>query len=174
MEFHYKPNYTTGVVANLLGISQQTVIRCIDRGEMKAFLVPGSRFRRVPHEHLLGWLDGRPGFEHALARLTTIGAAEAPPATDAFGSLEVFTTGDLARLFGWAPRTSAKILDAGEIPSYRIPGSGDRRVARKALAAYLAAAGPELDDVRRRFEARTEAPGAELPLEASADVEAVA
>lgn len=39
---------TTGDVACYAGISQQTVIRCFDTGQLKGFRVPGSRFRRVP------------------------------------------------------------------------------------------------------------------------------
>lgn len=40
--------FTTGQVAKMLGISQQTVIRCVDRGRLKGFRLPGSRFRRIP------------------------------------------------------------------------------------------------------------------------------
>ena len=38
--------YTTGEVADICKVSQQTVIRCFDSGKLKGFRVPGSRFRR--------------------------------------------------------------------------------------------------------------------------------
>jgi two-component system OmpR family response regulator len=33
-------------------VSQQTIIRCFDSGQLKGFRVPGSRFRRIPREQL--------------------------------------------------------------------------------------------------------------------------
>jgi DNA-binding response OmpR family regulator len=33
-------------------VSQQTIIRCFDSGQLKGFRVPGSRFRRIPREAL--------------------------------------------------------------------------------------------------------------------------
>lgn len=152
----YRRNYSTGEVASLLGVSQQTVIRCMDSGEIPSFRIPGSKFRRTAHESLMAWLEGRPDMGHVLDRLKGFVGSELPGSAahgEAFGSLEVFTTGDLGRLFGWTPRTAAKILDSGEIPSYRVPGSADRRVTRSQLKAYLDSCGPELDPVRQKFEA---------------------
>lgn len=48
--------YTTGEVAEVCKISQQTVIRCFDNGRLKGFRVPGSRFRRIPRENLLQFM----------------------------------------------------------------------------------------------------------------------
>ena len=48
--------YTTGEVAAICKISQQTVIRCFDNGKLKGFRVPGSRFRRIPRESLLQFM----------------------------------------------------------------------------------------------------------------------
>ena len=45
--------YSTGEVAAICKVSQQTVIRCFDSGRLKGFRVPGSRFRRVPRESLV-------------------------------------------------------------------------------------------------------------------------
>lgn len=152
----YRRNYSTGEVASLLGVSQQTVIRCMDSGEMPSFRIPGSKFRRTAHESLVAWLEQRPEFAFALDRLKGFVGSELPGSAvhgEAFGDLEVFTTGDLGRLFGWVPRTAAKVLDSGEIPSFRVPGSADRRVARSQLKAYLDSCGPELDPVRRKFDA---------------------
>ena len=51
-----KSVYTTGEVAEICNVSQQTVIRCFDSGKLKGFRVPGSRFRRIPHESLLQFM----------------------------------------------------------------------------------------------------------------------
>lgn len=49
---HMKPVYTTGEVARICRVSQQTIIRCFDNGKLKGFRVPGSRFRRIPLDSL--------------------------------------------------------------------------------------------------------------------------
>jgi len=51
-----KSVYTTGEVADICKVSQQTVIRCFDSGKLKGFRVPGSRFRRIPRESLLQFM----------------------------------------------------------------------------------------------------------------------
>ncbi|MFQ5590186.1 MAG: response regulator [Phycisphaerae bacterium] len=51
-----KPVYTTGEVAQICKVSQQTVIRCFDSGRLKGFRVPGSRFRRIPREALVSFM----------------------------------------------------------------------------------------------------------------------
>src|SRR5205085_3648288 len=38
--------------AKICKVSQQTIIRCFDNGQLKGFRVPGSRFRRIPREAL--------------------------------------------------------------------------------------------------------------------------
>ena len=52
--------FTTGEVAKLCGVSQQTIIRCFDDGRLSGFKVPGSKFRRIPREELLKFLRSRP------------------------------------------------------------------------------------------------------------------
>jgi excisionase family DNA binding protein len=47
-----KQVYTTGEAAKICKVSQQTIIRCFDNGQLKGFRVPGSRFRRIPREAL--------------------------------------------------------------------------------------------------------------------------
>jgi len=47
---------TTGEAAKVCKVSQQTVIRCFDSGQLKGFRVPGSRFRRIPREHLFSFM----------------------------------------------------------------------------------------------------------------------
>jgi excisionase family DNA binding protein len=51
-----KSVFTTGEVAEICNISQQTVIRCFDTGRLKGFRVPGSRFRRIPRESLVQFM----------------------------------------------------------------------------------------------------------------------
>lgn len=48
-----KQVFTTGEVAQVCKVSQQTVIRCFDSGKLKGFRVPGSRFRRIPRDALI-------------------------------------------------------------------------------------------------------------------------
>jgi len=47
-----KTVFTTGEAAKICKVSQQTIIRCFDSGQLKGFRVPGSRFRRIPREQL--------------------------------------------------------------------------------------------------------------------------
>lgn len=48
--------FTTGEVADICKVSQQTVIRCFDSGRLKGFRVPGSRFRRIPRDALITFM----------------------------------------------------------------------------------------------------------------------
>ncbi|MCI0498276.1 MAG: response regulator [Planctomycetales bacterium] len=48
--------FTTGEAAQICNISQQTIIRCFDSGRLGGFRVPGSRFRRIPREHLIKFM----------------------------------------------------------------------------------------------------------------------
>ncbi len=51
-----KTVYTTGEAAKICKVSQQTIIRCFDSGQLKGFRVPGSKFRRIPHDCLLAFM----------------------------------------------------------------------------------------------------------------------
>jgi excisionase family DNA binding protein len=51
-----KSVYTTGEVAQICKVSQQTVIRCFDSGRLRGFRVPGSRFRRIPRDSLITFM----------------------------------------------------------------------------------------------------------------------
>ena len=51
-----KEVFTTGEVARVCKVSQQTVIRCFDNGKLRGFRVPGSRFRRIPRDALLAFM----------------------------------------------------------------------------------------------------------------------
>ena len=47
-----KTVFTTGEAAKICKVSQQTIIRCFDSGQLRGFRVPGSRFRRIPRDVL--------------------------------------------------------------------------------------------------------------------------
>jgi excisionase family DNA binding protein len=47
-----KTVFTTGEAAKICKVSQQTIIRCFDSGQLGGFRVPGSRFRRIPRDVL--------------------------------------------------------------------------------------------------------------------------
>jgi excisionase family DNA binding protein len=51
-----KQVYTTGEAAEVCRVSQQTIIRCFDSGRLNGFRVPGSRFRRIPHDELVRFM----------------------------------------------------------------------------------------------------------------------
>ncbi len=51
-----KTVFTTGEAAKICKVSQQTIIRCFDSGQLKGFRVPGSRFRRIPRELLYSFM----------------------------------------------------------------------------------------------------------------------
>ena len=52
MDARMKTVFTTGEAAKVCKVSQQTIIRCFDNGQLKGFRVPGSKFRRIPRESL--------------------------------------------------------------------------------------------------------------------------
>lgn len=52
-----KKTYSTGEMAALCSVSQQTIIRCFDAGLIRGFRVPGSRFRRIPHAEAVRFME---------------------------------------------------------------------------------------------------------------------
>src|SRR5205823_7099322 len=52
MSERMKTVFTTGEAAKICKVTQHTIIRCFDNGQLKGFRVPGSRFRRIPREAL--------------------------------------------------------------------------------------------------------------------------
>jgi len=51
-----KAVYTTGEAATITRLSQQTIIRCFDNGQLQGFRVPGSKFRRIPRDALVRFM----------------------------------------------------------------------------------------------------------------------
>lgn len=56
MAARQKAVYTTGEAAEICRLSQQTIIRCFDSGQLQGFRVPGSKFRRIPRKALLAFM----------------------------------------------------------------------------------------------------------------------
>ncbi len=52
-----KQVFTTGEAAGICKISQQTIIRCFDSSRLSGFRVPGSRFRRIPRDDLIRFMQ---------------------------------------------------------------------------------------------------------------------
>ena len=52
-----KQVFTTGEAAKICNVSQQTIIRCFDSGRLHGFKVPGSRFRRIPRNELIRFMQ---------------------------------------------------------------------------------------------------------------------
>ncbi|MFI4896668.1 MAG: response regulator [Phycisphaerales bacterium JB059] len=52
-----KKIFTTGEAAKVCKVSQQTIIRCFDSGRLSGFRVPGSRFRRIPRDELIRFMQ---------------------------------------------------------------------------------------------------------------------
>lgn len=52
----HKSVYTTGEAAEVCRLSQQTIIRCFDSGQLQGFRVPGSKFRRIPRDMLVKFM----------------------------------------------------------------------------------------------------------------------
>ncbi|MHC4717621.1 MAG: response regulator [Planctomycetota bacterium] len=52
----HKSVFTTGEAAEICGLSQQTIIRCFDSGQLGGFRVPGSKFRRIPRDKLIKFM----------------------------------------------------------------------------------------------------------------------
>ena len=52
----HKSVFTTGEAAEICGLSQQTIIRCFDSGQLGGFRVPGSKFRRIPRDKLIQFM----------------------------------------------------------------------------------------------------------------------
>lgn len=48
--------FTTGDVARICRVSNQTIIRCFDSGKLKGFRVPGSRSRRILRQGLVRFM----------------------------------------------------------------------------------------------------------------------
>ena len=71
-----KAVYTTGEAATICRLSQQTIIRCFDSGQLQGFRVPGSKFRRIPRDSLVKFMkdNGLPleGLENDRIRVLIV------------------------------------------------------------------------------------------------------
>lgn len=125
--------FTTGEVAKICRVSQQTIIRCIDNGSLKGFRVPGSKFRKIPRNELLRFmrengLEIPRGLRSGRAVVMPMSICELP---------EILSTGVAAKLCGVSQQTIIRALDDGELKGFRVPGSRFRRVSRGVLVSYM-------------------------------------
>ncbi|MEZ5942307.1 MAG: helix-turn-helix domain-containing protein [Planctomycetaceae bacterium] len=61
-----------------------------------------------------------------------------------YEDVQVFTTGQVAKICQVAPRTVSKWFDTGRLEGYRIPGSQDRRIPRENLVQFMQSHGMPL------------------------------
>jgi two-component system, OmpR family, response regulator len=52
-----KSVFSTGEAADICRVSQQTIIRCFDSGQLQGFRVPASKFRRIPRDALIKFME---------------------------------------------------------------------------------------------------------------------
>jgi excisionase family DNA binding protein len=50
---------------------------------------------------------------------------------------DILTTGEVAKICNFAPRTVSKWFDSGQLRGYRIPGSKDRRIPMSSLVRFM-------------------------------------
>ena len=71
-----KAVYTTGEAAEICRLSQQTIIRCFDSGQLQGFRVPGSKFRRIPRDLLIKFMKDNSipldGLENSKIRVLVV------------------------------------------------------------------------------------------------------
>ena len=89
-----KTVFTTGEAAKICKVSQQTIIRCFDNGQLKGFRVPGSRFRRIPRESLYKFMKE---LEVPIKENTKFRFKEPIDAFDDKGNIKVYTPEDLKK-----------------------------------------------------------------------------
>jgi two-component system, OmpR family, response regulator len=72
----HKSVYTTGEAAEACKLSQQTIIRCFDAGQIDGFRVPGSKFRRIPRTALIKFMKDNKipmdGIENTKIRILVV------------------------------------------------------------------------------------------------------
>lgn len=103
-----KSVFTTGEVAQICRVSQQTVIRCFDSGRLQGFRVPGSRFRRIPRASLVTFMKSN---QIPLDKLET-GRKRVLVVDDDEAIVEMFTE-LLARQGHFEVKTARTGYDAG-------------------------------------------------------------
>jgi excisionase family DNA binding protein len=68
--------------------------------------------------------------------------------------MNVFSTGQVAKICKVAPRTVSKWFDSGRLKGYKIPGSPDRRIPREYLIKFLKEHGMPLGDLEDKTMAK--------------------
>ena len=103
-----EPTYTTGEVAKFTGVNFRTVIRWIERGELKGYKLPGRGDHRVQHSSLLEFMQAN---DIPLPPEWTISKSKALIVDD-----DVAMASAIARVFkrlGWEVREAHDGFEAG-------------------------------------------------------------
>lgn len=103
-----EPTYTTGEVAKFTGVNFRTVIRWIERGELKGYKLPGRGDHRVQHSSLLEFMQAN---DIPLPLEWTISKSKALIVDD-----DVAMASAIARVFkrlGWEVREAHDGFEAG-------------------------------------------------------------
>ena len=61
--------------------------------------------------------------------------------------MEIYTTGDVARICCVAPRTVVKWLEAGHLKGYILPDSRHRRITKDSLVTFMEKHGIPMDEL---------------------------
>lgn len=131
--------YTSGQVAQLLGVSPGLVGKWIDNGLLEGFRLPHSKVRRVSHAALEEYAEA-----HGLREVAQALAATRPVQQPLRNpDREWLTTGRVAQLLGLSSRKVMTLYDAGYLEGHRLPGvgsaAGDRRFSRESVLRYARA-----------------------------------
>ena len=142
-----KTVFTTGEAARICQLSQQTIIRCFDKGQLQGFRVPGSKFRRIPWDSLRKFMkdNGIPLDALGAAKTKVLVVDDDPEIIELFvdvlqadGRFEVATaqTGYEAGMQTEKFRPDVVILD------YMLPDINGNVVCRTLRS------NPDLDDIK--------------------------
>jgi len=85
--------FTTGQAAKICKVSQQTIIRCFDNGQLKGFRVPGSKFRRILRADLYAFMRDN-GIPTDSFELTPADPPEPVAPVNLTGKLKVLVVDD--------------------------------------------------------------------------------
>ena len=148
-DLRQKTVFTTGEVAELCQISQQTVIRCFDSGRLRGFRVPGSKFRRVPRDALIAFMKAN---DIPLDRLDAAPGRVRVLVVDDDASILAMMHEVLKRDARFDVRTASTGYDAGLLTAefrphvvlldYMLPDINGNQVCERIRA------NPELHDVK--------------------------
>ena len=142
---------TTGDVATILQISQNSVIRTCNRNEIPSWKVPGSRNRRVQVDDLVRYMlqraDGKKYLRQQLLHFMEV--FQVNPTVFGIEDLvgreglrfqrqqDIYTTGEAASLMSCSIPTVNRLVDNNQVDSFSVPGTDHRRVTASGITEVL-------------------------------------